>query len=208
MLINELMTSVIQVLVFAFIPFIVFLIGKRSARGFLQDIGFYRPESRTVLYALLASIVLFVILWGVFIAAGTFEIFHDEASVTGMLRAAGFSYETLFALIVIAWIKTSLSEEIFFRGFLGKRLIRRFGFQAGNSMQAAIFGLIHGFLIMLASANQVSGWIIVLLVVLSGAAGYIVGWIKEKRGNGSLVPGWIAHGLGNTIGYALIAFVL
>ena len=45
-------------------------------------------------------------------------------------------------------------------------------------------------------------------MILSGAAGYIVGWIKEKRGNGSLVPGWIAHGLGNTVGYSLIAFVL
>ena len=208
MFVGELISSAIQVLVFALIPFAAHLIGKKSARGFLQDIGFYRPERRTVLLALLASAVLFLIMWGVCFAAGAAKLFHDEASVTGMLRAAGFSADTVLALLAIAWIKTSLSEEILFRGFIGKRLIRRFGFPAGNLMQAALFGVVHGLLIALAAADRVSAWIIVLLVILSGAAGYIVGWIKEKRGNGSLVPGWIAHGLGNTVGYSLIAFVL
>jgi len=112
------------------------------------------------------------------------------------------------SLLAIAWVKTSLSEEILFRGFLGRQLIRRFGFPAGNLMQAAVFGLVHGIILTLASANQVSGGFIALLVFLSGAAGYIIGWIKEKLGNGSLIPGWIAHGLGNTIGYSVIAFVL
>jgi len=206
--VNELVSSVIQVLVFAAIPFIVYLIGTKSAKGFLKDIGFYRPEGKTVQLALVASIVLFLVLWGVFLAAGAVEMFHDEASVTGMLRAAGLSSDTVLALIVMAWIKTSLSEEIFFRGFLGKRLIRRFGFLAGNLMQAGMFGAVHGILIALASEAQVPGWWIALLVITSFAAGCIIGWIKEKRGNGSIIPGWIAHGLGNTVGYFVIAFVM
>lgn len=208
MLVNELVSSLIQVLVFALIPFVVHLMGKKSARGFLQSIGIYRPEGRTVLYALLASVVLFLIMWGAFFAAGAVEVLHDEATVTGMLRAAGFSSDAVLTLLVIAWIKTSLSEEILFRGFLAQHLIRRFGFPAGNLMQAAIFGLVHGIILTLASANEVSGWFIPLLVFLSGTAGYVIGWIKEKQGNGSLIPGWLAHGLGNTLGYFVIAFVL
>lgn len=208
MFVKELVSSVIQVLVFAAIPFIVYVIGIKSAKGFLKDIGFYRPEGKTVQLALVASIVLFLVLWGVFLAAGAVEMFHDEASVTGMLRAVGLSTDTVLALIVMAWIKTSLSEELFFRGFLGKRLIRRYGFQAGNLLQAGIFGAVHGILIALAAASHVSGHRIALLVITSFAAGYIIGWIKEKRGNGSIIPGWIAHGLGNTVGYFVIAFVM
>lgn len=207
MFVSELITSVIQVLVFALIPVIVYLIRRKSARGFLKYMGFYRPERRTVWYALLASVVLFLIMWGVFLATGAVEVLYDEATVTGMLRAAGLSFETVLSLLVIAWIKTSLSEEILFRGFLAKLLIRRFGFQVGNLWQAAIFGVIHGLLILLVAAHQVSVWLIVLIVFLSSAAGYILGWLKEQRGNGSLIPGWIAHGLGNTMGYFLIAFV-
>lgn|GEM_PF-6247348 len=30
-----------------------------------------------------------------------------------------------------------------FRGFLGKRLIARFGFAVGNTIQAVVFGLLH-----------------------------------------------------------------
>ena len=201
------LTSVIQLLMFSLIPFIVYLFGAKTARGFLRDIGIYRPEKRTVAYVLLASAVMLVVMLVSFYAAGVDEMFNDEDTVIGGLRAAGLSLETVTALLVIAWIKTSLSEEILFRGFIAKRLIRRFGFRAGNLLQAVVFGGVHGLLI-LTSADVYTGWWLALVILLTGAAGWILGWIKEKRGNGSVIPGWIAHGLGNTVGFFLGAFVL
>jgi len=205
---DELITSIVQLLVFSLIPFVVYLVGRKSARGFLRDIGFYRPERRTVLLALLVSVALFAIMWGAFFVTDSVELLQDEASVAGRLRAAGLSLDTALALIVIAWIKTSLSEEILFRGFAAKRLIRRLGFQAGNILQALIFGVIHGLLIALVPDNPIAGWKIALIVALTGAAGWIIGWIKERRGNGSIIPGWIAHAVGNTIAYSVVAFAL
>lgn len=208
MFLDELITSIVQLLVFSLIPFVVYLVGRKSARGFLRDIGFYRPEGRTVLLALLVSVALFAIMWGAFFVTDSVELLQDEASVAGRLRAAGLSLDTALALIVIAWIKTSLSEEILFRGFAAKRLIRRLGFQAGNILQALIFGVIHGLLIALVPDNPIAGWKIALIVALTGAAGWIIGWIKERRGNGSIIPGWIAHAVGNTIAYSVVAFAL
>lgn len=208
MFVGELASAVIQVLVFSLIPFIVHVVTAKSAKGFLRSVGLYRPERRTVLLALAASVVLFLVMWGMFFATGTVDMLHDEASVTGMLRAAGFSTDAALTLLAIAWIKTSLSEEILFRGFIGRRLIGRFGFRAGNLLQAALFGVLHGLLITFASANRFAVWQIALIFLLTGAGGWVLGWIKEKKGNGSLIPGWMAHGFGNTVGYAVTAFVV
>jgi len=206
--VGELASAVIQVLVFSLIPFIVHVVTAKSAKGFLRSVGLYRPERRTVLLALAASVVLFLVMWGMFFATGTVDMLHDEASVTGMLRAAGFSTDAALTLLAIAWIKTSLSEEILFRGFIGRRLIGRFGFRAGNLLQAALFGVLHGLLITFASANRFAVWQIALIFLLTGAGGWVLGWIKEKKGNGSLIPGWMAHGFGNTVGYAVTAFIV
>lgn len=208
MFVGELASAVIQVLVFSLIPFIVHVVTAKSAKGFLRSVGLYRPERRTVLLALAASVVLFLVMWGMFFATGTVDMLHDEASVTGMLRAAGFSTDAALTLLAIAWIKTSLSEEILFRGFIGRRLIGRFGFRAGNLLQAALFGVLHGLLITFASANRFAVWQIALIFLLTGAGGWVLGWIKEKKGNGSLIPGWMAHGFGNTVGYAVTAFIV
>lgn len=208
MFFGELLSSVIQVLVFSLIPFIVHLVTAKKAKGFLRSVGFFRPEKRTVILALLASVGLFAVMWGIFLATDSVELLHDEATVTGKLRAAGLSADTALALLVIAWIRTSLSEEILFRGFIGRRLINRFGFRKGNLLQAAIFGVIHGLLIIFAAAGRFAAWQAVMIIVLTVAAGYFIGWIKEKHGNGSLIPGWLSHAFGNTIGYFLVAFVL
>lgn len=44
----------------------------------------------------------------------------------------GMGEQALPAIVIYAFIRTSLSEEIFFRGFLLKRIGKRFGFIAGN----------------------------------------------------------------------------
>jgi len=49
---------------------------------------------------------------------------------------------------------------------------------------------------------------LIVITVFSTGMGWIIGYIKEKYANGSIVPGWVAHGLGNTISYSIIAFIL
>jgi len=80
--------------------------------------------------------------------------------------------------------------------FVGKRLINLIGFAYGNLIQAVLFGLIHGVLLVLV-CGELAG--VVAVVLLTGVMGYLVGYINEKKGNGSIVPGWVAHSLANVM---------
>jgi hypothetical protein len=139
-LVTELISSVLQLLVFAFLPFIVHLAGSKTAKGFLRDLGFHRAERRTWRLMWIALAAIFAIHPIHYLIPGVPEVMNSEASLNGKVRAAGFSFEMVLVVIVVSWIKTALAEEILFRGFLAKRLIRRWGFVAGNTVQAAVFG--------------------------------------------------------------------
>ncbi|NSW89541.1 MAG: CPBP family intramembrane metalloprotease [Firmicutes bacterium] len=62
--------------------------------------------------------------------------------------------------MIYAFLQTGFSEELFFRVFLTKRLIHKFGFQVGNIVQGLLFGLMHG--IMFISKAGVSGEFIII----------------------------------------------
>lgn len=44
----------------------------------------------------------------------------------------------LIPALIYVFLQTSFSEEVFFRGFLTKRLIHKFGFQVGNVIQGLL----------------------------------------------------------------------
>lgn len=150
-----------------------------------------------------------------FVLTGIALVFIDDGwkqatllpnSVTGKLRLMGFNSTSVSLLLIIALIKTSFSEEILFRGFIAKRLIHKFGFKAGNFWQAIVFGLVH--LLLFGLLSNTAFLPLMIIFVFSTFAGWAIGYIKEKYANGSIIPGWIAHGLGNTISYWVIAFVI
>lgn len=62
-------------------------------------------------------------------------------------------WAALPTILLYAVVQTSLTEEIFFRGLLGKTLIRAWGFRVGNAVQAVLFGLVHGLMF-----GSVLGW--------------------------------------------------
>ncbi len=110
-----------------------------------------------------------------------------------------------FSFIIAATLKTSLSEEIFFRGFLAKRLISVTNFQIGNIVQAVVFGIIHTLLFMSITENII---FLIIIFVFPTVGAYLKTYINEKLGNGSIIPGWIAHGTANLISYSVILFVI
>ena len=96
---------------------------------------------------------------------------------------------------LLAWwreaIYTALGEEVFFRGFLGGWLMRRFGFAIGNTVQALIFLLPHLFLLTI----NINFYPIIPVQLL---AGWLFGWLRYR--SGSILPGWLAHSLANAVG--------
>lgn len=106
------------------------------------------------------------------------------------------------SILFYAVIQTALSEEIFFRGFLGKRLINKYGFVVGNTIQAIIFGLLHGIPFGFATNNIL---VTILLTLLPGAFGWFQGWINEEYSSGSIIPSWTIHSLINILSALSVA---
>lgn len=206
-MINEIISAVLQIFVFTLIPFVVFLITRRTANGFFDYIGIKATTKKAVILAVSASLIF--LAGGItlaFLSDEVREVLINPPSVTGKIREMGLRAAAVFTLIIIAWFKTSLAEEILFRGFIAKRLVNWLGFQLGNLLQALIFASLHALLFWALSKSGVS--FLIFIFFLSGIAGYIIEYINEKHGAGSIVPGWIAHALGNTISYFVIAFLI
>jgi len=207
LIINDFISAILQVVVFTLIPFIFFLFRKDKTVTFLKYIGLYKPTAKSI------NLVLIVILISIssmisiaLVNDGVKQAMFSPESVTGKFREMGFNFTTMISLLIMALIKTSLSEEIFFRGFIGKQLINKLGFKRGNLIQAAIFGLLHLLLFWVLTKTTIVP--LIVITVFSTIMGWIIGYIKEKYANGSIIPGWVAHGLGNTISYSIIAFIL
>jgi membrane protease YdiL (CAAX protease family) len=146
-MINEIISAILQVVIFTLIPFLVYVINLRSAKGFFNYLGLYNPTRSAVYLSVLAA-VLFLLggIGIVLVNTEIKEVMLTPPSIAGKLRALGLNIKSLTILIIIAGIKTSLSEEILFRGFIAKRLSYRLGFRLENFLQALIFSFIHGLL--------------------------------------------------------------
>ena len=186
-----LLSSLLQVTAFSLVPFIWWLTTARET-DFFQWIGLKKPviNGSKVKIFLFIIVVVIVYIGAVSIIMAT--LLDDVTTAAGQFAGKGFA--AIPSIIVYAVIQTSLSEELFFRGFLCKRLSARFGFVTGNLIQSVLFGLLHGVPFGLATGK----WLVcALLTALPAAIGYVQGWLNEKKTNGSIIPSWIHHGLMN-----------
>ncbi len=190
--IDELAGAVMQVLLFSVIPFVWWLIGARKKEAFPRWLGFRKIEHRgSAIATVLLSAAVFL-LYGSAISLFA-KYAPGEISLAGS-RWAGKGISYLPAALAYGFIRTGLSEEILFRGFLLKRIAERYGFASGNIIQAVLFGLLHGVPFGIASG---SGLIAVVFTLLPAGIGYYMGWVNEKMCGGSIIPSWLMHGITN-----------
>ncbi len=206
-LVSEIISTIIQVALFTLIPFIFFLFRKDKSVTFTNYIGFLKPTKKAVSYVLLASILFLIGGLGIiFLNENIKQAAFSPPSVTGILRTMGLSGTSIIILLIVAIFKTALAEEILFRGFIAKQLTNKLGFKTGNLFQATIFGIVH--LLLFWTLTKTTIIFLLFSFLFSFVAGWTIGYYKEKYANGSIIPGWIAHATGNTLSYAIIAFVV
>lgn len=206
-ILNTLISAFLQVIVLSLIPFIFFLLRKDKTVSFLKYLGLYKPSKKSIIYSFAASsLFLFVGIVMIFFDDGFQQIVTNPPSVTGNIRIIESKSIAFVVILIIALIKTSLTEEIFFRGFIAKRLMKALGYKTGNIIQALIFGLVH--LLIFWKLMHPTLFVLMFIFIFSTIAGWVIGLIKEKYANGSIIPGWIAHALGNTLSYIIIVFFL
>ena len=185
--------AVFNLVLFSFIPFVWWVFFHRKKEKFFSWIGFIKPDVKHKR----VFIILFVSFMA--ISAGSNfipAIFDRSISGTGQLQGTGIS--ALFQALLFGMVQTGAAEEILFRGFLAKRLIKWLGFSIGNIAQAALFGLLHiAFLYLAATDANIFQGLMLFIIPFSG--GWLFGYINEKQSGGSIVPSWLMHGIGNVI---------
>jgi membrane protease YdiL (CAAX protease family) len=206
MIISILISAILQVIVFTLLPFLFYLITHRTYRGFLNDIGMYKTDIIAIMQACIASIILVGLgILMIFISPDFKNLSTGRGTVPNSIIAVKGGINKMAILIILAFIKTALAEEILFRGFITKKLIRRLDFNIGNLIQACLFGLVHVLLFL--NIHGINSLFLIFSFSISGLGGYLAGYFNEKKGKGSIISGWLMHGFANLISYILFVFI-
>ena len=197
--ISKLISSIVQIILFSLIPFIWWLITARKECGFFKWIGLKKPKSENhKTLAWIAGVSVAFLILSVVI------LYFLKGVETATSEFSGLGASAIPAILIYAILNTALSEEILFRGFLLKRISNKFGFAAGNIVQAVLFGLLHG--IMFFSA--VGAVKALIVIVFTGGIGWCMGYTNEKASDGSILPSWCIHAIANIFSGLCSAFVL
>ena len=189
LIINIIISSIIQIILFSIIPYLWWFITKRKKIKFLEWIGIKKPkisDKRKFITLFLVTTILFLMLSiSMLIMVKDLEIATSEFT--------GLGFKALLPAIIYAFIQTAFTEELFFRGFLTKVLINGFGFKLGNFIQSLTFGLLH-----LVMFYGVAGFYKSFIIFLfTGVIAWFMGYINEKLADSSIYPSWLMHGVSN-----------
>ncbi len=197
--INIIISSIVQFILFSIIPFIWWLITARKDT-FFQWIGYKKPQTSDKKRFWSIIIIIEIVFLIAFLVL--MPLVYDNASLaTSQFYGKGIS--AFIPVLIYAFFQTSFNEELFFRGFLGKRLIKKFGFAFGNTLQGVLFGSVHGIMLYFSAVLLKA----VIITVLTGAIGICMGYVCEKQAEGSLVPSWLMHGTFNTLSSLYVMFL-
>lgn len=191
---SESIGAISQVILFILIPFIWWFFSARKKTGFLAWIGIKKIHHEGKWISTVLITVNVVLVYGVLMTI-LLTMYSDGITAAGS-SFAGMGISALPTVFIYGFVRTGLSEEPFFRGFLLKRIRNKWSFVTGNTIQALFFGALHGIPFGFATKNL---WVTIMLTLLPGALGWYQGWLNEKRCGESIVPSCLLHGMMNTL---------
>ena len=188
--INELIGSIIQILLFTLIPFIWWLITARKKENFFSWIGLKKPvgDKKTIILYIVGAYVICEVVGMIL----NNTILKSDWNVSAF---AGQGKSGILAAVFFSYLHTAFSEEILYRGFLQKRLQKSLGFVAGTLVQAFIFGASH----VILSFNLITFAEGVALLLYPMLPAILIAIVNEKKAGGSILPGWLIHGTLNVV---------
>jgi membrane protease YdiL (CAAX protease family) len=200
MLVDEIIRAGNQIIILSVIPFIVWVFAARKKQSFFSWIGLKRitvTEQGKFTVAIIVALVVAVVMSFVLD-----PLLPNDVQLANA-RFAGKGFAAVPAVLVFSFLATALPEEVLFRGFIGQYLSKRLGFVAGNTIQAILFGLLHG-----AALFDTQNLLLPLVIIaLTGMLGWIMGYVNS-RADDSILPSLIIHGLSNVYASVIIIFSL
>tara|TARA_R110000868_G_scaffold165291_3_gene398244 strand:+ start:23520 stop:24149 length:630 start_codon:yes stop_codon:yes gene_type:complete len=201
--------TLVQLIVVMLVGSLAWLIFARKRSGLRAWLGLTLPPLRAVGLTLLAALVIVPASLAIFVFSPMNAAASGENTVAAALTAFEGDWASIaLAILLLAVFKTALSEEIFFRGLIAKRLVNGLGFGFGNLLQALIFGAVHLLIFVIPGGPAFDPMMAAGIVGVTGSGAWVSVWLNEKPGQGSIMPGWILHGLTNAVSYPVLAFAL
>lgn len=196
-LMETFVNTMIQLGAFSLLPFIVYVIKHRKIKGFIHHLGFKGFDYKANMKLLIIGFGLFVIIGiGQMLYVNSLIPVNTDGLVTSMMSDYGLNFQGIVMVLLYALIKTSLAEEIFFRGFVLKGLTNVIGFVPANVIQSLLFAMIHLPLIMVFGLK--AGLITLIAPFLSGL---LMGYMNH-RCEDSILPSYMVHAFGNLISFS------
>ena len=186
---EKLVSSTLQIILFSIIPLICWFVKSRKKESFFKWIGLKKITGGKKTWIAIILVAISFILIGLL----TLYAIRDVKTATSVF--SGLGVRAIPSIIVYAAFNTALPEELFFRGFLLKRLIKILGFKRANIIQSLIFGLLHGFIFR----SYLGTITLILIVLFTGIVALFMGKINELYSDGSILPSWIIHTLSNLL---------
>ena len=187
--INILLNSVIQIVLIGVIPFIWWLLTKRKQENFFWRIGLKKIKKEQLKSIICRTLIVII----AFLLLSIYMIFITKDISTATSQFDGLGVKGLISALIYSFVQTSFTEEIFFRGFLLKRIKNKFGFITANIVQSILFALLHCAMFF----TLTSLFNVILITLLTGLIALAMGYINEKESEGSIYPSWCIHGIAN-----------
>jgi membrane protease YdiL (CAAX protease family) len=164
---------------------------------------FLRYKKKSIGYALLLGIAIYVCILLAYFTLGSFFDFGNVAHVLN--DTVGVNKENfLYISIYISFIN-SFIEEFFFRGFAFLTLKRNSSRRFAMIFSSLAFAVYHATLM----AGLFDLPLYLLCLVALAIAGFIFNLLDEK--SGTLYPSWIVHACANfainTVGFILLGMI-
>lgn len=197
-LINEFIGVIFNILLFSIIPLMWYLIKEKSSKGFFNSIGIYKPQNINVFETVLIITIVYLVTLSTNIV-----VIKLGYSGRNTVETQDFTSLTFFMYLLLYGLKTGIAEELLFRGFVAKKLIKNLGFLKGNVLQALVFALPH--FVIRGSASLVD---ITIRIINAFLLGYAFGYIVDRKSDGSIIPVMIAHILINMASSLILTVIL
>jgi membrane protease YdiL (CAAX protease family) len=190
MLVDAALSALLNVVIFAGIPFLIYYTyhRRRHGRGITevaQRAGLRIGESRYLFYSLAFALATIAVL---LIWPPPLDTFLREGSPQRAFQGLGLGPNAIVMALLYGVVKTGFAEEILFRGLIAGSLSRRLSFFWANMWQALIFLVPH--LLILRIMPEL--WPILPIVFLGSL---FFGWVRIK--SGSILGSWLIHAAAN-----------
>lgn len=135
------------------------------------------------------------------------SILTSDSSPYGKILKSGFNLAAVGSGFIYCFLQAATSEEILFRGLIGKRLFENLGVFRGNIVQATIFWLMHLVIFRLITGDWISLFQAVGFFTSFGL-GLVLGYVNFRKNGQGIFPSWLLHGSVNFATFIALAFLI